>query len=135
MWGQEQKLTRSDLSAAVRKTADEQVKGATVRGYSKDTENGQLEYEGQLVTNGHSKNITIAPGGRLLEIEEQVQFESLPGGVASRLKARAGKGKITKVESLTKDGRLVAYEAQVSTAGKRSEIQVGADGSDLKRAE
>ncbi len=44
------------------------------------------------------------------------------------LQAKAGKGKITKVESITKHDTLVAYEAQVVTAGKTSEVQVGPDG-------
>jgi len=58
-------------------------------------------------------------------------MESLPVPVTSRLNAKAGKGRIAKVESLTKGGKVVAYEAQVVTAGKHSEIQVAPDGSDL----
>jgi hypothetical protein len=42
-----------------------------------------------------------------------------------------GNGKITKVESLTKQDKLVAYEAQVDKNGKRSEIQVGPKGERL----
>ena len=47
----------------------------------------------------------------------------------------AGSGKITKVESLTKRGAIVAYEAQVRTGAKRSEIQVGPDGKPLAHPE
>ena len=131
LWARERQLSKNDLPVAVRKTADEQVQGATVRGYSKEVENGQIEYEVQLVANGHSKDITIAPDGRVLEIEEDVPMESLPVPVTSRLNAKAGKGRIAKVESLTKGGKVVAYEAQVVAAGKHSEIQVAPDGSDL----
>jgi hypothetical protein len=131
LWARERQLSRNDLPVAVRKTADEQVQGATVRGYSKEIENGQVEYEVRLVANGHLKDITIAPDGRVLEIEEEVPMESLPVRVTARLKAKAGKGSIAKVESLTKGGKVVAYEAQVVTAGKHSEIQVEPDGSDL----
>jgi len=35
---------------------------------------------------------------------------------------------VTGVESVTKGGRIVAYEARVSTNGKRSEISVDPDG-------
>ena len=40
-----------------------------------------------------------------------------------------------KVESLTKRGKLVAYEGQVITKGKRSEVQVGPDGKPLDHQE
>lgn len=68
-------------------------------------------------------------------IEEQVDVKSLPAHVVSSLRGRAGRGLITKVESITKLGALVAYEAQVDTAGKHSEIQVGPSGQALKHEE
>ena len=135
LWARERQVVRNELPVAVRETADKQAQGATVRGYAKDVENGQVEYEVQLAMNGHSKDVTIAPDGRVLEIEEEVRAESLPAVVASRLSAKAGKGKIEKVESLTKRGVIVAYEAQVLTARKRSEIQVGPDGDNLSHPE
>jgi hypothetical protein len=39
------------------------------------------------------------------------------------------------VESLTKHGELVAYEAHVLTHGKRSEVQVDAAGRPLQHQE
>jgi hypothetical protein len=131
----EKAISRSQLPVAVQRTADEQAKGSTVRGYSKDSEDGKLEYEVQLLVNGHTKDVTIAPDGRLLEIEEEVSLDSLSPQVRSGLAARAGKGKITKVEALTKQGKIVAYEAQIILAGKRSEAQVGPDGGRLAHDE
>ena len=90
----EKKISQSDLSAAVQKTAQEQSKGATVKGYTRDNENGQLEYEVEMTVNGHSKDVSIGPDGKLLEVEEQVEMGTLPSGVQSGLKAKAGKGKI-----------------------------------------
>ncbi len=51
------------------------------------------------------------------------------------LQAKAGKGKITKVESVTKHDKLVAYEAQITTNGKHSEAQVGPGGAPLDHEE
>jgi hypothetical protein len=51
------------------------------------------------------------------------------------LQAKAGGGKILKVETLTKRGELVAYEAKVMNNGKKSEIQVGPDGKPLDHEE
>jgi len=54
---------------------------------------------------------------------------------SSESPAKAGDGKILKVESLTKNEKLVAYEAKVKTAGKILEIQVGPDGKPLDHEE
>ena len=131
----ERKIAKSDLPPAVQKTAEQQSVGATVTGYSKDTEDGKLEYEVQMASNGHSKDVTIAPDGKLIEIEEQIMMGNLPANVKAALQSKAGKGKITKIESLTKHGAIVAYEAQVLTAGKRSEVQVGPNGENLAHEE
>lgn len=131
----DRKIDKSELPPAVSKTADQQAHGATVTGYSKEKENGKLEYEVQMTVNGHSKNVTIAPDGRVLEVEEQVAMGDLAGDVQTGLKTKAGSGKVTKIESLTKGGKIVAYEAQVMTAGKHSEIQVGPDGKALDHEE
>ncbi len=135
MLAAEKRISKADLPAPVQKTADEQTKGATVRGYSKDIESGKVEYEVEAILNGHSKDITIAPDGTLIEIEEQVSIDALSPNVRSGLRAKAANGKITKVESLTKHGKIVAYEAQVLTAGKRSDVQVGPDGKGLSHEE
>ena len=132
----ERSLKRSELPAAVRAAADEQSQGATVRGYSVDVEGGQKEYEVAMTVNGHSRDVTISPEGKVLEVEEQVQLAELPSQVREALVSKAGAGRIVKVESLTKAGRVVAYEAQVRGAkGKRSEIQVGPDGAPLAHPE
>ena len=67
--------------------------------------------------------------------EEQVAMDSLPAPVKEGLQTKAGKGKLVKVESITKHEKLVAYEAQVVTGGKKSEVQVGPDGKPLDHEE
>ena len=135
MHGQERHLRKSDLPVQVQKTAAEQSEGATVRGYASEVEDGKLQYEVELMVSGHSKDVTIAPDGSVLEVEEQVSLEALPAAVREALQRKAGAGTITRVESLTKRGKLVAYEAQVRTGGKRSEVQVGPDGKPLEHPE
>ncbi|HLH33174.1 MAG TPA: PepSY domain-containing protein [Alloacidobacterium sp.] len=134
-YGAEKQIKKTDMPAVVQKTADEQSAGAAVRGYAKDTEDGKLEYEVELVSNGHTKDVTIDPQGNVLEVEEQVALDAVPANVRDRLQMRAGKGRITKVESLTKKGNIVAYEAQVMTGGRYSEIQVGPHGEKLEHEE
>jgi hypothetical protein len=132
---QEKKIERKDLPPAVEKTVVAQSQGATIRGFSQEKENGQLNYEAELTVNGHSKDVLIDANGAVVEVEEQVPIDSLPSAVKDALLAKAGAGKILKVESLTKHDKLVAYEAVVQSGGKKSEIQVGPDGQPLAHEE
>ena len=132
---QEKKIKRSDLPPAVEKTVAAQSAGATIKGFSTEKENGQTIYEAEMTVNGHSKDISMAADGSIVEIEEQVALDSLSPEVKAGLQAKAGKGTILEVESLTKKGKLVAYEAKVDTNGKKSEVQVGPDGKPLDHEE
>ncbi len=132
---QEKKIKRSDLPPGVEKTVAAQSTGATIKGFSTEKENGQTLYEAEMTVNGHSKDISMTADGSIVEIEEQVALDSLSPEVKAGLQAKAGKGKILKVESLTKKGKLVAYEAKVDTNGKKSEVQVGPDGKPLDHEE
>lgn len=133
--GQEKKIKRSDLPAAVEKTAQALSQGAVIRGFSEEKEKGQIVYEAEMLVNGHTKDVVMDANGAVVEVEEEVVLDQLPAEVKAGLAAKAGKGKITKVESITKKDKLVAYEAQVTTDGKRSEVQVAPDGKPLDHQE
>jgi uncharacterized membrane protein YkoI len=132
---EEKKVKRSHLPPAVEKTVVAQSQGATIRGFSQEKENGKTYYEAELMVDGHSKDVLMDANGAIVKVEEQVSIESLSPEVRNGLQAQAGNGKIAKVESLTKQGKMVAYEAQVLTNGKRSEVQVGPDGKPLAHEE
>jgi hypothetical protein len=131
----EKKINRSDLPPAVEKAVAANTQGATIRGFNQEQENGKTYYEAELTVNGHSKDILIDQTGAIVEIEEQVDLASLPAAVQTGLRAKAGNGKLGKVESITKHDKIVAYEAKVMTNGKRSEVQVGPDGKPLDHEE
>jgi hypothetical protein len=131
----EKQIVRSDLPPAVEKTVAAHTSGAVVRGFSQEEENGKTLYEAELTVNGHSKDILIDAKGSVVAVEEEVPLASLPPSVQAGLKARAGNGRIEKVESITKHDRLVAYEARFDINGKKSEVQVGPEGKPLGQAE
>lgn len=132
---QEKRINRSELPPSVEKTVVTQSRGSTIRGFSQEKEKGQTFYEAELMVNGHSKDVLMDEQGNVVEVEEQVAIDSLSPSVGAALQSKAGSGRIVKVESLTKKGRLVAYEAQVRTNGKKSEIQVGPQGESLAHEE
>ncbi len=131
----EKKIKRSPLPPAVEKTVAAQSLGATVQGFSEERENGQIFYDAEMTVNGHNRDVLMDAAGRIVEVEEQVPVGSLPTDVQGALNAKAGKGKVVTVETITKHDRLVAYEAAVLTNGKRSEIQVDPLGKNLSHEE
>src|SRR5207253_9265287 len=109
---QERKIKRSELPAAVEKTVVQQSQGATIRGFSEEKEkNGQTTYEAEMILNGHTKDVQMDANGAVTEIEEQLDLQAVPAAARAGLEAKAGKGKITKIESITKKDKFVAYEA------------------------
>jgi len=90
--------------------------GATVKGFSTEKK-GETFYEAELVVNraqqGRADDASGACGsGR------GSALDSLSAGRQSGTSGQGRQGKILKVESLTKKGKLVAYEAKVDTTGK-----------------
>jgi hypothetical protein len=132
---QEHKIKRSELPPAVERTIVAESQGATIRGFSMEKENGQTYYEAAMIVNGHSKDVLIDGTGAIVEVEEEVPIDSLSSEVRAGLQAKAGSGKLGKVESITKHDKLVAYEAKVTAGGKKSEVQVGPDGKPLDHEE
>jgi hypothetical protein len=132
---QDRKLNRSQLPLAVVATIDRETQGATIVGYGSEKENGRLSYEVETKVAGHTRDLAIAPDGSLMEVEEEVAMGSLDGSVQSALQARAEGARIFKVESLTKSGKLVAYEASTLKGKHKGEVQVGPNGEALKHPE
>jgi hypothetical protein len=130
----EHSIKRSDLPAPVARAVAAQTRG-TLRGLTEEREDGQIFYEAEFLVDGHGRDLLFDSAGALVEVEEAVALSALPAGVRSALEARAGRARITLVESLTKRGRLVAYEAHLVTGGRRSEIQVGPAGEALAHEE
>lgn len=128
---QEKKLTRAQLPPAVEKTVARESQGATINGFATEIENGKRLYEVELTVDGRSKDISMDKSGNIVEVEQEVTMDSLPAAVQEGLRKAAGAGTIGKIESLTKGGKLVAYEGHVKTGTKRSEIQVGPNGEKL----
>jgi uncharacterized membrane protein YkoI len=130
---QEKKVKMSELPAPVQKTVKEQGKGITLKGLSKEVENGKTEYEAEFTVNGHTRDVLIDPDGNVLAVEEEVKLASLPEAVQKGIKAAAGTGQILKVESISTNGKLDKYEFVVKNGTKKSEIQVDTDGKRLEK--
>jgi hypothetical protein len=139
------KINRWEAPPAVEKILQSETQGATVKRLSEEDQNGRTYYKAELAVDGHEKTLFINAAGDVENVREQVALNSLPADVRAGLKARAGfLGRIAKVESITKNGELVAYEARVerprysypsTVVITNSRVQVGADGKRLDHKE
>ncbi|MGD0010856.1 MAG: hypothetical protein ABSE93_20220 [Terriglobia bacterium] len=123
----EKATTMKDLPAAVQRTVQEQSKGAAILHLSREVEGGKTVYEVEMKVKGRGKDVTIDGSGAVLEVEEEVALESIPGAARAAIKKATGSGQITKVETVT-EGNQLAYEAHLRKDGKRSEVKVSGDG-------
>src|SRR5262245_52190493 len=132
---QEKTIPCSGLPAAIQQGLLAQNVGSQPKECTSEREDGQTYYEAEFLIGGHSKDLLFDSAGEVVEVEEQVALEALPQPVRDSLVRKASGGEIRKVESITKKGSLVAYEAEVTREGKRSEIQVGPAGDTLDHEE
>lgn len=126
--GAEKKIQMKDLPEPVRKAVAEHSKGATLRGLSKEVDNGKTEYEAELGVNGHIKDVSFDPTGAVVSVEEEVTLDSVPPAVRSAIQKEAGNGTVRKLEFVT-EGDKSFYEASIRKGGKTTELQVDANGA------
>lgn len=128
---QETGIKRSELPPPVERTVAGLTRNATVRGFSQEIGHGKTFYEAEMIVGGHHKDYLIDAQGNVVEVEEDVRLDSVPVAVQDALQAMTREGSVQAVESITRNGKLVAYEARVVNKGKRSEVMVSPEGEPL----
>lgn len=128
----EKQVRMKDLPPAVQKTVQEQSQGAKLKGLAREVKKGEIAWEAELLINGHTKDLLIAPDGKVIAVEEEVALSAVPAAVKAEIEKQAGKGRITRVETITKNGTLEYYEAALRTGRKTREIKVSPEGKLIK---
>ena len=103
------------VTAAFRKAYPQ----ATIRGTSKETENGKTVYEVESVENGKARDLIYAADGAVIEIEEEMNPADLPAPVTAALTKLYPKAIVAVAERQTR-GTMVQYELQIKGAAKKS---------------
>jgi uncharacterized membrane protein YkoI len=128
----EDTITLDKVPAAVKTTlatyaADSEVKKAEV-----GDEDGKKEYEFEIEKASRKFEVAIAPDGKYLGQEEDVALSATPGAVSKAFADAANGGKVSNVEKAVDAAGKVTYEADIEKDGKKSEVEVDADGKVLK---
>lgn len=132
MQASERKISCDTLPNAVKEKSKEIQKDAVLKSCTKDTTGKKAEYELEMSKNGRSHDVTLDEQGNVVEVEDQVDQSALPSAVASSLEKAAAGGKVDSIESLSRQGKIVQYEAVVIRNGKRGEVAFNPDGTKAK---
>ena len=121
-----------DLPAAVQKTVQEQSRGAEIKNISKEKEKGAWQYEVETMLNGKHRNFNVAANGALIVVEEEIAIADIPATAKAAIEKKVGTGKLTMVETVTKDGTTMYEGIFTNKSGKKMEVLVKADGTEVK---
>jgi hypothetical protein len=126
-------LDLKSLPAAVRATIQANLKGGEIRNISKENEDGVEQYEVESVLQGKERDFEVDTRGVLLVVEEATTIDAIPASAMAGIRKKAGSGKITVVETFSKPGQPMMYEAgYTDKAGRKHEVLVKADGTETK---
>ena len=127
----EKRIQRKDLPPPVERAVQAQSAGATIRGFTQESEHGKTIYEAEMTANGHGKDVSFDAAGNVVGVEEEVPLDNIPATARAAIEKTVSGGKIRKVEKVT-EGGATSYEAAYTKAGKSREVSVHADGSPAK---
>jgi uncharacterized membrane protein YkoI len=126
-------VAMKDLPPAVQKAIQDQTRGAEIKGISKETEDGKLRYEVEIIVNGKHRDIAIDPKGVVIEVEDETPIANVPPAAKATMARKAVGGRIVLVETVTSGGAIVAYEAEyIDKNGRKREVRVKPDGTEVQ---
>jgi hypothetical protein len=126
-------LQLKDLPAAVQKAVTDNLKGGEIKSIGKEKEDGIDQYEIETLLNGRTRDFNVDAKGTLLVVEEATTIDAIPAAAKASILKKVGAGKLGTVETYLKPGQPIAYEASYTDkAGKRHEVLVKADGTEIK---
>jgi hypothetical protein len=128
---QEQKIAAKDVPAAVITAFKTAYPNATIRGYSKERENGKLHYEIESLDGTQARDLLYNPDGTVAETEETIAASDLPADAQQALHKQYPRAVISKAERNTA-GEKVTYEVSARQGKRRISMEFDSNGKVLK---
>lgn len=141
-----EKITETQLPAAVQRTLNQQKGTDTVKDIEKETRNGQTVYEVELNRRGLNPKIVIAEDGSLVRDARAndtpgagpawarvptMRLEDVPPAVRKTIEQQAAGRKVADIDRETWDGKTV-FEVEFAQTGRNEQIHVSEDGRIVK---
>jgi hypothetical protein len=125
----EEKVALDKLPKAVLDAAKAKFPDAELVGGGKEEEDGKVTYEVSLKDKGQKVDVELTADGTILVIEKAISVKNLPKEVAEALEHKHPKATIKRVEEITKQDKIAAYEVLLVTARKKRIWEVTFDPS------
>ena len=123
------KIKKTELPEPVRAALDRHAPGAHIRACWRIPGDAEPMYEVDLKADGRKKGFIFASDGDLRTIQEEVNWQDLPGGVQESLLRVARDNEIEEVYSISQHGEITGYGARIDGEGLRDfNYQVGPRG-------
>lgn len=121
---QERQVKEAEVPPAALAALKKLAGGAALTEFAEEIEHGIKYYEGSWKGPDGNVDALVTEAGDLVELEERVPADKVPGGVRSAVEKEAGKDAKTSWERKT----LYLYEAHFKKDGKGRELLYTADG-------
>jgi hypothetical protein len=129
----EQKVKLADVPAVVRQAAAKAVPDAKWTEATTEAEDGETTFEiiGEK-PGGRAVSVGVSEAGKVLEIENEIPLKEVPRLITDACKAKYPKFQPSDAETVSKDGKIVAYELSGKLGQKEVDIRVSADGKTVE---
>lgn len=129
--GQEKRITEKNVPAAVMTAFRSAYPQATIKGFAREKENGEVFYEIESVENKMSRDILYHADGTVAEIEETIAAGDLTPEVQQAIQKKYPGAAVVKAERVTK-GDKIAYEVIARHGKRRVSLEFDSGGNLLK---
>ncbi|MBN2490080.1 MAG: PepSY-like domain-containing protein [Planctomycetes bacterium] len=133
----EEQVSLEQLPPAVRATIEKHAAGATLKEIEKETRNGVVTYEAEIVRDGVTYELKVAADGKFLAMEaegqevedgeKKIALEEAPPAVQAAIRKVVGEHPIKEVLCETHGG-IMAYEAEYEVDGLEHSVTCAASG-------
>lgn len=128
---QEKKITEKEVPAAVMSAFRSAYPQATIKGFARERENGQLFYEIESLDDKTPRDVLYHPDGSVAEIEEGIAANDLPADAQQTIQKKYPSAVVIKAERVTQ-GDKVAYEVSAKQGKRRISMEFDSSGKLLK---
>jgi hypothetical protein len=127
----EQKVERKNVPAAVLSSFTKWYPHAEIRGYSRESEHGEITFEIESVDGGMHRDILYTSRGKVVEVEETLPRNQVPEVIRTALSQQLRGVSIQRIERVSRDSST-RYEATIGK-GKRARELVFDDQGNIVR--
>jgi hypothetical protein len=128
----EEKVPLDKAPKAVLDAVKAKYAGAKLLGAEKEKEDGKTVYEIQIKYKDHTIDVIVTPEGKIMLAEKLITEQEVPEIVARAFKKKYAKATVKKIEEISKDDKVTAYEYLIEIDKKKMEVKFDPAGKFLE---